>query len=124
MRAYSLDLRERIVRAVQGGTPREVVARTFGVGIATVQRYLAQQRRTGSLAPRPIPGKAPLIGPDRLAALRAQVAATPDATLAEHCQQWTQTHGVPISVPAMHRALARLGWTRKKRRSTPPSRTN
>lgn len=122
MRPYSLDLRERIGRAVDGGMTQAAVAATFGVGRATVQRYVAQRRR-GSLAPRPFPGRAPRIGLAQAAALRAQVEATPDATLAEHCDRWAGDHGVRVSVATMHRALARLAWTRKKRHSTPPNRT-
>jgi transposase len=56
-----------------------------------------------------------MIGPAHEAALRAQVAAHPDATLAEHCQRWQETHGVVVSVPTMGRALQRLGMTLKKR---------
>jgi transposase len=122
MRPYSLDLRERIVRAVEAGATQVAVAEAFSVGRATVQRYVAQRRR-GSLAPRPIPGRAARIGAAQGPALRAQLDATPDATLAEHCGRWAGDQGVRVSVATMQRAIARLGWTRKKRRSTPPSRT-
>ena len=113
MRPYSLDLRQRIVRAVDAGMSQGAVAGTFGVGRATVQRYVAQRRRRGALAPRPFPGRAPRIGPAQAAALRAQVEAAPDATLAEHCDRWAGDHGVRVSVATMQRALARLAWTRK-----------
>ncbi len=52
MHAYSLDLRERIVRAVEAGHARAGVARTFQVSLSTVKRYAAQHRTTGSLAPK------------------------------------------------------------------------
>lgn len=123
MRAYSLDLRERIVRAVGAGTPRSVVARTFGVGRATVERYLRRQREAGSLAPRKSPGRPAVIGAAQAPALRAQLAAAADATLAEHCATWEREQGVRPSLWAMHRALARLGVTRKKRSSTRASGT-
>jgi transposase len=122
VRPYSLDLRERIVRAVDAGMSQGAVAATFGVGRATVQRYVARRRR-GALAPRPSPGRAARIGPAQAAALRGQVEAAPDATLAEHCERWAAAHGVRVSVATMQRAIARLGWTRKKRRSTRPNRT-
>lgn len=122
MRAYSLDLRERIVRAVAGGMPQAVAAAQFGVGRATVERYVARQR-TGTLAPRRSPGRPARIGREAAAALRAQVTAAPDATLAEHCAQWAREQGASVSVTTMHRAIARLGWTRKKRSSTPASKT-
>src|SRR5690242_10874226 len=113
MRAYSLDLRERIVRAVEAGTPQAEVARRFGVGRATVERYL-RRHRAGALAPRTSPGRPPRIGPAAESALGAQLKATPDATLAEHAEQWARTQGVRVSITTMHRAIGRLGWTRKK----------
>jgi len=123
MKAYSVDLRERIVRAIANGTPQAVVATTFGVGRATVQRYFYRQRDDGSLTPRPIPGRPVRIGPAQEALLRAQLDASPEATLAEHCIQWEREHGVRFSVAAMHRTIARLGWTRKKRAFGRPSKT-
>ncbi len=98
------------------------VAQTFGVGRATVQRYVAQRRR-GTLVPRPFPGRAARIGAAHAAALRAQMDAAPDATLAEHCDRWAADQGVRVSVATMQRTIARLGWTRKKRRSPRPNRT-
>src|SRR3954453_2785664 len=51
MRAYSMDLRERVVAAVDRGMTQEQAAVTFGVSVNTVGRYLARRRDTGSLAP-------------------------------------------------------------------------
>jgi transposase len=51
MRAYSVDLRERVVAAVDGGMTQEQAAATFGVSVNTVGRYLGRRRATGSLAP-------------------------------------------------------------------------
>lgn len=123
MKAYSLDLRERIVRAVARGMPHTVAASTFGVGRATVERYVRLQRETGTLAPRPIPGRPPTIPPSQAALLGAQVAAAPDATLGEHCATWARARGARLSPSAMQRTLARLRVTRKKRSSTPASAT-
>jgi len=121
MRAYSLDLRERIVQAVAAGTPQAAVAEQFDVGRATVERYV-RRHRAGTLPPRRSPGRPARIGPEAEATLRAQVAATPDATLAEHCARWAAAQGAHVSLATMHRAIVRLGWTRKKRSSTPASR--
>jgi putative transposase len=122
MRPSSRDLRERIVRAVDAGSAQGAVAQTFGVGRATVQRYVAQRRR-GDLVPRPFPGRAARIGAAQLAALRAQLGAAPDATLTGHCDRWAADQGVRVSVETMQRTVARLGWTRKNRRATRPNRT-
>lgn len=114
MRAYSLDLRERIVAAVAAGEAHPAVARRFGVAVATVGNYLRLRRETGALAPRPRPGGQPEIGPARYQALLAQLRADPDATLAQHCATWAEAQGQVVSVSTMDRTIARLGWTRKK----------
>ena len=117
MQAYSEDLRLRIVAAVDGGMPRSEAARTFGVGRATVKRYLALRRETGALAPRPRRGPPPLVTAALAAALPPRLAARPDATLAEHCAWYEDTTGVRVADTTMSRVIRRhLGWTRKKRR--------
>jgi transposase len=123
VKAYPPDLRERIVRAVAAGRPQLEVARAFGVGRATVQRYVQLERRTGSVARRPIPGRPAAIGPEGEAALRARLAAAPDATLREHCEHWEREQGVRMSVWAMRRAIGRLGLRRERRPSAPTSET-
>src|SRR5437870_7127502 len=103
MKAYSLDLRERIVAAAADGLPHPAVARTFGVSRSSVTRYLRQHRASGSLAPRPIPGR-PAVKASALAdGLVAQLRATPAATIAEHCQQWQTTTGLAVSPATMRR---------------------
>ena len=116
MQAYSEDLRLRIVAAVDGGMPRSEAARVFGVGRATVKRYLALRRETGALAPRPRRGPPPFKTAALRAALPARLEAEPDATLAEHCTWWEQRSGVRFSTATISRLIARLDWTRKKRR--------
>ena len=56
MRAYSVDLRERIIAAVDAGQARREVARRFDVSPATIGNYLRLRRQTGGLAPRPRAG--------------------------------------------------------------------
>ena len=114
MRAYSVDLRERIVAAVAAGEAHATVARRFGVAVATIGNYLRLRRETGALTPRPRPGGRPGIGPAQYPALRAQLAAAPDATLAEHCATWATAQGSAVSVSTMWRTIGRLGWTVKK----------
>jgi transposase len=116
MKAYSEDLRLRIVAAVDGGMPRSEAARTFGVGRATVKRYLQLRRETGALAPRPRRGPPPIKTSALREALPARLAVAPDATLAEHCAWYEEASGVRVSGPTMSRVMARhLRWTRKKR---------
>jgi transposase len=114
MKAYSTELRDKVVAAVERGVPRATVAETFGVSRVTITRWL-RQHRIGSLAPRPIPGRPAKLGAALDAGLTAQLRATPDATLAEHCATWAQTTGQTVSLNTMRRAIRRAGWTRKKR---------
>jgi transposase len=116
MKAYSEDLRERVVRAVAIGTPRDEVAATFVVSVPTIKRWLKQQRETGSLAPKPIPGLVAVKGDALVSALPARLAEQADATLDEHCSWWEATTGGTVSTATMSRAIMALAWTRKKRR--------
>jgi transposase len=113
MKQYPTVLRERLLRFIDAGHSHAEAARTFGVSLRSITRW-RQQAATGDLAPQPRPGRTPRIGADQAAALAAQVAATPDATLAEHCAQWAATSGVQVSLATMSRVLAKLGLPLKK----------
>ena len=117
MKAYSEDLRQRVVAAVDGGLPRGEVTRLFGVSRATLVRYLQLRRETGAMAVRPRHGPPPIKTAALHAALLPRLEEAPDATLEEHCTWWEQTSGVRVSTATMSRVITkRLGWTRKKRR--------
>ena len=109
MRAYSMDLRERVVAAVDDGMTQDQAAATFGVSVNTVGRYLARRRDTGSLAPAvqrhgPKPEKKQWLP----AWLPGRLAAAADATLAEHAAAFTAEHGVVVSLATMSRAITSL----------------
>lgn len=124
MHAYSDDLRSRILAAVDAGMSKCEAARAFSVSRSTIKRYARQRRETGTLAPKVRGGPRPMaIGPAQHAALRAQLAAAPDATLRAHCATWEEAQGVRVSLWTMRRAILRLGWTRKKRPSPPANGT-
>jgi transposase len=121
MAAYSMDLRERVVAACDDGLDtRSEIAERFRVSESWIRRLLQRRRETGSITPRPHGGGQPPAF-DGVAAkrLRQAVAADPDATLVE----LAAAAGVACSTSATDRALRRLGITRKKSRSGPPSRT-
>jgi transposase len=116
MNACSEDLRLRIIAAVDGGMSRSAAARVFGVGRATVKRYLQFRQQTGALATRPRHGPPPTTTAALRAMLLARLEAAPDATLAEQCAWYEQTAGVRISGPMMGRVVTRhVGWTRTNR---------
>ena len=116
MKAYSEDLRERVIRAVESGRPRDEVAVRFEVSLPTIERWVRLKRDTGGLVRRPVPGPAAVKTAELLAALPERLAGRADATLAEHCSWWRGVSGFEVSTATMSRALTRLGWTRKKRR--------
>src|SRR6187551_2569037 len=106
MKQYSRDLRERALRQVDAGRPVGEVAALFGVHRTTLLRW-RQRRGLGEAAPRARPGRTPAISRAQQPALLAQVAARPDATLAEHCAAWTAATGTAVSASTMCRALRR-----------------
>ncbi len=124
MKAYSPDVRSKIVAAVEAGRSKAEVARVFDVGLSTVKRYLKQQQETGSLAPKRHPGRAPTIRPDQHPLLWAQLDAHPAGFLDEHCRWWEEQTGTRLSTATMCRQIQRLGWTRKKGRWVPPNETS
>jgi transposase len=119
MKAYSVDLRAKVLRAVDQGHPREEIVKLLGVSRTTIKRYLKQRRETGEVAPKAIPGRPPKkLGPLQ-AELAAQLQAHDDLGLEEQCRLWEQSHGVRVSTSTMSRAIKRIGWTRKKRHWVP-----
>ena len=125
MNAYSLDLRLKVLDAVDRGIPRREVVETFGVSMPTLERYLRRRRRTGNLAPKPSPGRTPsiLATPRERRALWEQLEENDEATLERHCELWEERGGTKVSVSTMSRAVRRLGWTYKKSRWVPQSAT-
>lgn len=114
MRAYSQDLRERVLRAVDEGKPRAQIIELFQVSRATIKRYLKQRRETGSVQQRPIPGRTPKKGAVLQAEVKKLVQEQPDARLQDYCQMWEERSGVSVSPSTMSRALRQAGSTRKK----------
>ena len=115
MKAYALDLRAAALAAVDRGVPRAEVAATVGIGPATLTRWQRRRRETGGVLPRPIPGRPARLGPALDAGLEAQLRAAPDATIAGHCAAWEAASGQAVSPTTLRRAVARAGWTRRKR---------
>ena len=125
MAAYSLDLRERIVEAVerQIGSKRKI-AELFGVHESFIYKLLRQRRDRGDLAPLPHGGGAHAkLSGDQLRQLPDLVAATPDATLDELRTQMKKKARVAVSLSTICRGLQALGLSRKKSPSSRPKPT-
>jgi transposase len=124
MKAYSEDLRRKIVDAIGRGMPKAEAARTFGVGISTVKRYVAKARRGEPLEPGKAPGKRPKIDERAKKLLEDDLEERPFATLRERCDYVRAVSGVSVSRSTMCRAIARIGSTRKKGGERPPNETS
>ena len=124
MKAYSEDLRKKIVDAIERGMPKAQAARTFGVGISTVKRYATKLRRGESLEPGKAPGKRPKIDERVGKLLEEDLKERPFVTLRERCEYVRAVSGVLVSRSTMCRAIARVGSTRKKGGQAPLSATN
>ncbi len=124
MKAYSIDLRERVVASAESGECNiPAAARRYKVSEPTIERWLARKRRTGNVAPLAHAG-----GPSRKLAraagvIRAAVKAQPDATLQELCELVEKETHLKSDPSMMYRELVRLKLPRKKSRSTPASAT-
>jgi transposase len=121
VKTYSMDLRERVVAAcdARDGT-REQIAARFSVSVSWIRDLMKRRRETGSIAARPRGGgRAPAFDAEAAGRLRDAVRADDDATLAE----LAAAAGVACGPSAVHRALVRLGISRKKSRGGRPSRT-
>ena len=112
MKTYSLDLRERVVRAVdRGEQTRQQIAERFGVGTTWIKKLLRQREETGSIAPKPHGGGMPAKYRGKaLERLKKALAAQPDATL----EELRDRVKVKASLMAVSRALDRLGRGEKK----------
>jgi len=115
-RAYSVDLRERVLAAARDERlAQPELARRFRVSETTVYRWLRRARETGGVAPKPHGGgRAPAVDAAGARVLRELVAAQNDRTLAELVALYHARTRVRLTVSALWRALARLGLGRKK----------
>jgi transposase len=121
-RAHSLDLRQRIVGAVEGGLSRRAAATRFAVSQSCAIKLLQRWKDTGSAAPAvPSAKKAFALAPHEKL-VRSLIAAEPDLTLTE-LQARLADEAIVVGRTSIHRFMKALGLTYKKRRSTPPSKT-
>jgi transposase len=109
MKAYALDLRERVIKFLEAGGSKVEAARRFDLGRRTVYRYLAAAK-AGTLAPKTTWGKWRKLDPQKL---QAHVRKQPDATLQEIATRFAVSHN------AVWVRLGKLGFTLKKTHEIP-----
>ena len=113
-RPLSLDLRERIVEAIEAGSSRREAAEQFAVSVSCAIKLLQRWEWSGSVAPARMGGRKPFALASHEDRVRALLAAQPDVTLDELQAQLTG-EGITVSRSAIGRFLQALGWTRKKK---------
>lgn len=114
MRAYSIDLREKIVESVKRGIPKSETARRFGVDRATVKRYCKRLDEHGTLEPGRAPGKAPKLDEKARKLLVQDLQERPWATHSQRIEFLVAVVGVKVSEATICRAVKRLSHSRKK----------
>ena len=115
---YPIELRERVVRAYETHETwtYEYVAEVFGVGRATVNRWLSRKRKTGSVAARPMGGSVrTAIRDDEMEFIRRVLEELPDSTLMELQGALFEEYGKQVSIPTIwDNVRSRLGFSRKR----------
>jgi transposase len=114
MRAYSMDIRERVIENLGQESMRKT-AKRFRVSEYFVYRLKQRYKEVGTLAPKPHGGgHGPLVDEAGGEFLRGVLAKAPDLTLNELCERYGAKFARTVSKSSMDRALRRLNLTRKK----------
>ncbi len=122
-RAYSQDLRDRVIDAGLSGTPARHAAVRFGIGIATAIRWVRRARDTGDRrARRQGQPRRSKLNPHRDYII-GLVTETPDMTISEMLERLVADRGVQAGRATLWTFLDRCGLTFKKRPRMRQSRT-
>lgn len=116
MRAYSLDLRQKVVAAYERGESTiEEIATLFSVGPTFVKKMLRLHREGDDLSPLPHGGgHTPKLSDKHLQMLQAEIRRNNDVTIEELRVLLRNKASVEVSQPTVSRALTRLNLPRKK----------
>ncbi len=124
MKAYSMDLRKRVLAMCDAGRGTREVARVLNVSESWVRRLKQRRREEGIIGPRPSGGRRHgHFDPVRLDQLREWLRQHPDATLEWLLGRAEREMGLRCSVMAVCRAVKKLGWSLKKKRFEPTNKT-
>jgi transposase len=113
MRAYSEDLRKKIVAAIERGMSKSQAARLFDVSLSSVKRYSRIASQGESLQPRKSPGRTRKVDQKAQALLKEDVKERPAATIGQRrrfLEHMTQTH---LSDSTVRRLMKRMGFSQK-----------
>src|ERR687887_326848 len=122
MRAYSMDIRERVIENLEHESMRKT-AKRFRVSEYFVYRLKQRYREAGTLAPRPHGGgQGPLVDEAGGEFIRPVLAEASDLTLNELCERYEGRFAGKVSKSSMDRALRRVGFSPKTKTSPTPNR--
>jgi transposase len=113
-RAYSLDLRERVVAAVLAGESCRAVAATFKVSVASVVKWSQRFRTSGSAAAKPMGGNRPYALACERAWLLKRITEQPDITLRALLAELAE-RGITVSYYAVWHFFEHEGISFKKK---------
>jgi transposase len=113
MKAYSEDLRERVITAWQDGKTQAWIAATYRISTGSIKRYIRRYKATGKVTATVQRRQAPRISREHEPALRALVGHEPLAKLDWYCAEWERETGIGVSIKTMSRMLVRLGLRQK-----------
>lgn len=113
MKAYSEDLRRKIVEATERAVSKAQAARLFGVSLSSVKRYARLARRGGALAPGKGSGRPPKIHENAKKLLEKDVEERPAATVWQRRRFLERITGESLSDSTVGRTLKRMGFSQK-----------
>jgi transposase len=114
MKAYSEDLRRKIVDAVRRGVSKSETTALFGVSLSSVKRFARMEREGGSLAPKKPPGRPPK-GTDTIRRLLSEdLLERPAASAPQRRRYLQRMTGESMSDSTVRRLVRKLGHSRKK----------
>jgi transposase len=116
MRAYSEDLRKKIVAAIGRGMSKAQAARTFDVSLSSVKRYSRTASQGGSLEPRRSPGRPRKADEKARLLLEKDVEERPSAAIGQRRRFLEHVTGTTLSYSTVRRLMKRLGFSQKNGR--------
>src|SRR5215213_2283444 len=113
MRAYSEDLRKKIVAAIERAMPKTQAARLFDVSLSSVKRYARSSRRGEPLTPKKSPGRPRKADEKARVLLEEDVKERPAATIGQRRRFLEHITAMTLSDSTVRRLMKRLGFSQK-----------
>ena len=116
MRAYSEDLRKKIVAAIERGMPKTQAARLFDVSLSSLKRYARTARRGDPLTPKKSPGRPRKADEKARALLEEKIKECPAATIGQRRRFLEHITATTLSDSTVRRLMKRMGYSQKNGR--------